>query len=239
MVPQDRFYVWARQGSQTFAGPLPAESAETASLFPLTWKTHPLDSCPLVLESVSFSPLLPGNAPERSLPLHLIAFRAHNPTAEPIEAALMLTWVAGWPELIPDAAFDFQHDNLCLTGSLGSPGSPNRQGIAVPDLHYAGIYQQGIEPWIAPREEAEIVEDFAEDGELDPRVVRSAPHGNAPNALRCSKVASLLDFVTKETIYVLLQHKQVRLAYFFGRIEHEASIRDGPLRGFRRRPRPP
>jgi non-lysosomal glucosylceramidase len=132
-----------------------------------------------VLESVGFSPLLPGTEAERSLPLYLVVFRAHNPTLAPVETALMLTWACGWPEPVADATFDFQHDNLCLTGSLGSPASPNRQGIAVPDLHYVGIYQQGIEPWVAPDEEAEIVEDFAEDGELDSRVVRSTPHGAA------------------------------------------------------------
>jgi non-lysosomal glucosylceramidase len=177
------------------------ERSQRASLFPLAWAAYPLDSWPIVLESVSFSPLLPGDAPERSLPLHLVVFRAHNPTDELLEAALMLTWACGWPEMVPDAAFDFQHDNLCLTGSLGSPGSPNRQGIAVPDLHYMGIYEQGIEPWTVPAEESEIVDDFAEQGELDPRVVRSTPHGAAAWVK-----FDLEPGETKETPFVLAWH---------------------------------
>jgi hypothetical protein len=176
-VVHDRLLVWARRGRDTFSRPLAAH--RQSRLFPFTWTEYGLADSPLVLESAGFSPLLPGETPERSLPLYLLVFRAHNPTDDPIEAALMLTWACGWPDLLPDSEFDFQHDNLCLTGSLGSPASPNRQGIAVPDLHYAGIYQQGIEPWVVPGELDEVVEDFAEDGELDPRVVRSAPHGTA------------------------------------------------------------
>lgn len=96
-----------------------------------------------------------------------------------MEAALLLTWACGWPTPVPTATFDFQHDNLCLTGSLGAPDSQNRQGIAVPDLHYVGIYLQGIEPWSVERDEAEVWEDFAEDGELDPRIARTTPQGAA------------------------------------------------------------
>jgi hypothetical protein len=118
-----------------------------------------------------------------------------------MDVALLLTWACGWPDLVPDARYDMQHDNLCITGSIGSPGSPNRQGIAVPDLHYVGIYQQGVEPWVVPAEEEEVLEDFAEDGELDSRVVRSTPHGAA-----AWLKFSLEPGETKEAPFVLAWH---------------------------------
>jgi non-lysosomal glucosylceramidase len=132
-----------------------------------------------MLETLTFSPLMPHSPTETGLPVSVIVFRAHNPADRLLEAALMLTWACGWPDLIPNAVFDFQHDNLCLTGSLGDPSRPERQGIAVPDLHYEGIYLQGIEPWEPGRNEAEVWEDFAEDGELDPAIARGKPQGAA------------------------------------------------------------
>ncbi len=181
-VPFDRFHFWARRKDRVMARTLrasPERPFPSARLFPFTWTDLSAPDLPVTLESVRFSPLLPTPTLERSLPLHLVVFRAHNPTAESMETALMLTWASGWPDLVQDAVYDFQHDNLCLTGSLGSAGSPNRQGIAIPDLHYASIYQQGIEPWTVPGEEAGIVQEFEAEGELYPRVVRAAPHGAA------------------------------------------------------------
>jgi len=203
-VPADRFSAWVRQGRETTALPLCADPIHHPNpqmtptntdqnlcanrrnlwichqhrLFPFTWRDY-VTSLPLHLESLSFSPLLPGSLREASLPVHVVVWRAHNPTDAPLEAALMLTWACGWPDLVPEARFDFQHDNLCLTGSLGDPKSPNRMGIAVPDLHSQGIYQQGIEPWVAGEEERAVWEDFAEDGELDPALPRATPQGAA------------------------------------------------------------
>ncbi|HXG25112.1 MAG TPA: GH116 family glycosyl-hydrolase [Chthonomonadales bacterium] len=183
-VPSDRFHVWVRQGGRTSAwalvrGSTPALEIRRLQLFPLTWTRFTLPGLPLDLESLVFSPLLPGRSPEISLPIYVTVWHARNATDDSLEVALMLTWVCAWPEPVPSATFDFQQDNLCLTGSLGDPQSPNRMGIAVPDLHHAGIYRQGIEPWDATGDGAEVYEDFAEDGELDPTIVRCAPQGAA------------------------------------------------------------
>jgi len=194
--PFNRFYVWSQEKVTTLA-----TSLSQRGLFPFTWMEWDVNGLPIRLESLSFSPLLPAQSVERSLPLHLVVFRANNPTNRPIETALMLTWACGWPELIQDAVYDFQHDNLCLTGSLGSPKSLNRQGVAIPDLHYMGIYQQGIEPWSVPGDEPDVVEDFAEDGELDPRVARAEPHG-----LAAWVKFNLEPHETKEVPYVLPWH---------------------------------
>jgi uncharacterized protein (DUF608 family) len=181
-VKENRFYLWAKQGSKTDVVPLSGEKASQARLFPFTWTDYQgvlPEAIPVQVESLAFSPLIPGDLRLCSLPLHIIVFRVYNPTDEPAEAAMMLTWACGWPEPIPNALFDFQHDNLCLTGSVGDPSSANRQGIAIPDLHYEGIYLQGIEPWEVLTEARDIQEDFAEDGELDPRVARGTPQGAA------------------------------------------------------------
>jgi uncharacterized protein (DUF608 family) len=183
-APFNRFHVWWRQGRQIDARILQtSEEAPTLfpqrHLFPFTWTRYEGLDLPVHLESMAFSPLLPGQYREASLPVYVVAFRAHNPTSQPLEASLMLTWACGWPELVETATFDFQHDNLCLTGSLGDPASNDRQGIAVPDLHYMGIYLQGIEPWEVTKGGDTVWEDFAEDGELDPAVARATPHGAA------------------------------------------------------------
>jgi uncharacterized protein (DUF608 family) len=62
---------------------------------------------------------------------------------------------------------------------MGDPDSPNRMGIAVPDLHSEGIFKQGMEPWDVSAGDMGLWEDFIEDGELDPAVVRGAPQGAA------------------------------------------------------------
>lgn len=177
----DRFYLWFRpRGEASTCMPLEGDAiAETHRLFPLTWRRYALNPRPStlnlpILESVSFSPLLPTTDYERSLPVHVVAFRAHNPTDREMELSLLLMWECGWPEPCTDTVYDFQHDNLCLTGSLGSADSANRQGIAVPDLHYAGVYEQGIQPW-GDADEAEA--ELREQGELDELADRGEPKG--------------------------------------------------------------
>jgi len=184
VVPADRFHIWVRQGEHTFAYTLAQDLMQPLEirqylLFPFTWTHFSHPDFPLTLERLAFSPLLPADSPEISLPIYVTVWHAQNITEEPLEVALMLTWVCAWPEQVPTATFDFQQDNLCLTGSLGDPQSPNRMGIAVPDLHHAGIYRQGIEPWDASGDGAEVFEDFAEDGELDPTLMRRVPQGAA------------------------------------------------------------
>ncbi len=148
-------------------------------LFPFTWTEYLGNDLPIELASLSFSPIIPGSPRETSLPVFLVVWRARNQVEEPIEVSLMLTWAAGWPALVQSAEFDMQHDNLCITGSMGDPCSPNRMGIAVPDLHSEGVYKQGMEPWRPPQGYDEICRDFAEDGELDPAVARGTPQGAA------------------------------------------------------------
>src|SRR5262249_22025337 len=100
------FFVWARQGPPASAHPPYAIENPPRVLFPFTWTSYfdpgagrhgglPLQSqtsSSLHLESLAFSPLLPGSLREASLPVYVVVFRAHNPTDEPLEAALLLTW---------------------------------------------------------------------------------------------------------------------------------------------------
>jgi non-lysosomal glucosylceramidase len=205
-VRLSRFHLWCGQGRQASARILQTSDTEPLvfpqrHLFPFTWTRYDGLDVPVHLESLAFSPLMAGQYRESSLPVYAVVFRAHNPTDLPLEASLMLTWACGWPDQVEGATFDFQHDNLCLTGSLGDPGSPNRQGIAVPDLHYMSIYQQGIEPWDVPGGLQDIWNDFAEDGELDPSIARRTPQGAA------AWVKFELDpGETKEVPFVLVWH---------------------------------
>ena len=190
-VSADRFHLWWRQGSKSRAQTLAAEPTSQYDwpvseftplclrLFPFEWRDFsPLEG-PVQLQSLHFSPLIPGNLREASLPVHVVVWRAHNCSPMPVEAALMLTWACGWPDMVQAAEFDMQHDNLCITGSLGDPASAVRQGIAVPDLHSHGIYLQGMEPWDPTGNGGELWSDFAEDGELDSAVVGKPPHAAA------------------------------------------------------------
>jgi non-lysosomal glucosylceramidase len=191
VVYADRFHVWCRQGRETRACTLAADPIPTYNwpvagisptcrhLFPFEWRDFNALDSPVLLQSLNFSPLIPGSLREASLPVYIVVWRAYNRTPRPLEAALMLTWASGWPDPIQTVEFDLQHDNLCITGSLGDPRSPNRQGIAVPDLHSEGIYLQGIEPWSPDGDGRELWNDFADNGELDPAMVRKPPHGAA------------------------------------------------------------
>ncbi len=183
VVPQNRFGLWSRiKGRSGFTSLDNSNFRERAHLFPCTWVDHCVEA-PLQLESQWFSPVIPEHDRESSLPIQLVVFRIKNNSPSRVESALMLSWCCGWSDIDKDVAFDLQHDNLCLTGALGVTGSPNRQGIALPDLHSEGIYLQSVEPWasnVAKSEEEEIWADFAEDGELDPRVAK--PNGQAAAA---------------------------------------------------------
>ncbi len=186
-VPANRFHVWARQERDVQAvtlaerpspWPVGAPRPDCWRLFPFTWRRYELPG-PLMFEALCFSPLLPGSDREASLPVHTVLWRAGNRSRRRIEAALMLTWACAWPQPVEDATFDMQHDNLCITGALGSPESTDRIGIAVPDLHSEGIYQQGMEPWTPMEDSGELWEDFAEDGELDPALAATGSMGSA------------------------------------------------------------
>ncbi len=150
---------------------------EVRRLFPVSWITY--SGLPLDLGCRAFSPFLPGDTEEISLPVGVFVWRLRNSTDKRMEAAMMLTWACDLPEPVPDAGFDLQHDNLCITGSLGSAASENRFGIAVPDLHSEGIYLQGVEPWCIPDGAAEVWRQFSESGELDPSIASQKPLGAA------------------------------------------------------------
>jgi non-lysosomal glucosylceramidase len=169
-VRGDRFHLWWKSGDRACSAPLTeAALTERRRLFPLTWTRFEVSDYQSgtpgpSLEAVSFSPLLPGENEERSLPVHVVSFRARNNSSAPMEVALMLTWEPGWPDReTGEWEYDFQHDNLCLTGAFGPADSANRQGIGVPDLHYVGEYQQGVQ-WGGIDD---AVARFALDGEFE------------------------------------------------------------------------
>lgn len=146
---------------------------ERLSLFPWEWTMY--RGIAIELERLAFTPLLPGQSRERCLPLRLYVYRLRHPGTGIASVSLMATLASGVRSGITPCGFDFQHDNLALTGSLEVEGTENRIGIAMPDLHDEGIYLQGIEPWEGPADRAELWLDFKDDGEIDPRLEPETP----------------------------------------------------------------
>ena len=178
----DQFHLWRRTKVGRDAWRL--EESECLSSYPFTWRRYFLrDEAELSLESMDFSPVYldEDQAPayESYLPIHMVVFRVQNRSDRPVESALLSTLTCAWPDMTAYSRFDYQHDNLALTGALG--GDPldmgGRIGVSMPDLHSEGIYLQGIEPWSAPEGLEPLLEDFREDGELDSAVPRGDRQG--------------------------------------------------------------
>lgn len=181
-VEMDQFHLWRRdkKGDESWR----LNKSQCLSSYPFTWRGYSLsDAAELSLESLDFSPVFSGEdkAPsyESYLPIHMVVFRIRNLAPRRVEAALLSTLTCAWPEVADYSRFDYQHDNLALTGALG--GDPldtgGRIGVSMPDLHSEGIYLQGIEPWSVPDGFDALLEDFREDGELDPAVPRGRSQG--------------------------------------------------------------
>ncbi|MGC8668037.1 MAG: GH116 family glycosyl-hydrolase [Chthonomonadales bacterium] len=190
-VAGDRFHVWISgsdaslaatighaEGPYAFAA-LEGMQTERHVLFPLTWMRYKHPALPVQMQSIRFSPVIPGALREASLPVHVIVWRVLNCSPHLVECSLMLTLTCRWPHTPPQVSFDLQHDNLCITGALGDPNHWDRIAVAVPDLHSEGVYLQGIEPWNAQGPAEELWTDFAEDGELEPQLAKFAEPGAA------------------------------------------------------------
>lgn len=117
LLPANAFSLWVRpsQGQSRahvlYGGTAPGETLQAWSwpgrslagtyhaLFPKAWFHYPpadADGIELVCEQ--FSPVIPHAYRESSLPVGLFNWRLYNPTAQPVEAALMFTFtnLVGW-----------------------------------------------------------------------------------------------------------------------------------------------
>lgn len=106
IVPLTFFAAWAKQGKTAKARLL--QTASIANLptvnglkvrnrFPLLQVRYETD-LPVNVELEAWSPFIPLNAKESALPLAVFSFTLHNPTNQPIDAAVMMNLqnIIGW-----------------------------------------------------------------------------------------------------------------------------------------------
>jgi non-lysosomal glucosylceramidase len=95
----------------------PASTAEQSTgtysaRYPLSWFSYS-NVFQAQVECESFSPILPGNYRDTSLPLAVFRWRFKNPSSEPLQLSLMLSWrnSVGWfTNTDPSAAVNFRDD---------------------------------------------------------------------------------------------------------------------------------
>ncbi|MEN9879204.1 MAG: hypothetical protein RLZZ158_2243 [Cyanobacteriota bacterium] len=95
----------------------PASTAEQSTgtysaRYPLSWFSYS-NVFQAQVECESFSPILPGNYRDTSLPLAVFRWRFKNPSSEPLQLSLMLSWrnTVGWfTNTDPSAAVTFRDD---------------------------------------------------------------------------------------------------------------------------------
>ena len=95
----------------------PASSAERctgtyAARYPLSWN-HYQGVFEADVRCESFSPILPGNYKESSYPVAVFVWTLHNPTRQPLDLSLLLSWrnTTGWfTNTDPAAAVHFRDD---------------------------------------------------------------------------------------------------------------------------------
>jgi non-lysosomal glucosylceramidase len=118
----DQFHVFMKQGNRTIARTLctgsppsaalqswewdyPAGKGSYYALFPKSGFSYERnETFPVKLAVTQYSPVIPHNYQETSYPVAVYKWIAQNPSAEPAEVSVMLTWqnMVGW-EAVPQA----------------------------------------------------------------------------------------------------------------------------------------
>ncbi len=145
----DQFHVFMKQGSKTIAQTLSTGSPPAGSLQSWEWE-YPVgkgayyalfpksgfsyernEAFPVKLAVTQFSPVIPHNYRETSYPVAVYKWIAENPTTEPAEVSVMLTWqnMIGWEAAPREGSADFLWDRK-------SGGNSN---VFVQDGHKKGI----------------------------------------------------------------------------------------------------
>lgn len=126
----NQFHVYVKQGKKKFAQTLsvdtppsgilsswrwgyPAGKGSYYALFPKSGFSYERnDDFPVKLAVVQFSPVIPHNYRETSYPVAVYKWIAENPSDEPIEISIMLTWqnMVGWEPVARPGRADFAWD---------------------------------------------------------------------------------------------------------------------------------
>jgi uncharacterized protein (DUF608 family) len=125
------------------------------------------DACPIRVELRIFSPQCPPDTRACALPIQILLFDLINATDRKLTFSL-LGLLSGEAADIGTPAFELQHDNLCLCGSLGSSEQANRLAIAIPDWHSRGDVRQGVEAWDTRYGPDALLTQFDAEGVIEP-----------------------------------------------------------------------
>jgi non-lysosomal glucosylceramidase len=126
----DQFHVFMKQGNKTVVQTLSTEAPPSGSLqnwkwnypkgkgsyyalFPksgFSYETN--ESFPVKLAVTQFSPVIPHNYRETSYPVAVYKWTAENPSGQPVEVSVMLTWqnMVGWEPAPRSVPSDFAWD---------------------------------------------------------------------------------------------------------------------------------
>ena len=97
--------LWNWHPSDSYEGTLsswnwdyPKESGTYYALYPKAWTVYTHADFPVRLACEQFSPIIPDNYEETSLPVGVFKWTAENPTNENVTVSVMLTWenMVGW-----------------------------------------------------------------------------------------------------------------------------------------------
>ncbi len=145
----DQFHVFMKQGNRTTARTLstgsppsatlqrwvwdyPAGKGSYYALFPKSGFSYEGNATfPIKLAVIQYSPIVPRNYRETSYPVAVYEWIAENPSAEPAEVSVMLTWqnMIGW-EAVPKAgSADFKWDRKSGGASNAFVEDGNIKGI--------------------------------------------------------------------------------------------------------------
>ena len=145
----DQFHVFMKQGKRTIAQTLATGSPPSAALAGWKWE-YPAgkgsyyalfpksgfsyernEAFPVKLAVTQFSPIIPHNYRETSYPVAVYKWIAENPSAEPAEVSIMLTWqnMIGWEAVSRADSADFAWDRKSSGNSNALVQDGHKKGI--------------------------------------------------------------------------------------------------------------
>lgn len=160
------------------------------ALFPKAWTVF--ESFPAPVAMKQFSPFIAGNYRAASLPVGLFQFAVANPSPDPVEVGVMLTF--------PNAIYrrpttDYEYPRQGLTSTVDSRGDVLAVRLGadhprnVPETQHTEwvIAAQAagdtdathVEDWSADGAGSDIIADFADDGRLSGAPLDPTPDGDA------------------------------------------------------------
>ena len=205
-IPANQFSVFVARGGQTSAHVLstirpdalpswgwglPEGSGTYHALFPNAWFDYDTDALPVRVLQRQFSPVIPHNYRESSLPVGIFETLVENRSDEPATVGLMFTWqnLIGWTR---GADRRGGHRNrairadgivgVVLAGPDDAAGESWRGSFAIAAQEAAGLELTTLDRFEVD-DGAEVWADFAADGRLDERPAgRASAPGEAIGA---------------------------------------------------------